>query len=506
MQVLKYTEIFGIGPDLDSARTETIESIESMEAALLAHPLIQDCAVLSRESESANPEFVAYIVSTEPVASGQIQTDIQAHVQALLPPAKQPSLYIPIARLPLTEPGQVDRLALFALPAIDAPLIQRWQESLQTIPAIERVAVLPQAFRESLPALHLSDLLVNWQPKDVIQSPMLPPSVPAMGQQRLELAQLDGGEQPPAKFATLAEMLRQTAREAPENGILYLQPDGSEQFQSYPELLEASERILAGLRRLGLQPQDQVIFQFDRNSDFISAFWGCLLGGFVPVPLSVAPTYEAENTTTGKLRHTWELLKRPLILSSQNLELPIQSLFERWGVESHVTALDRLRSDEPDRVGYTGQPDDLAILLFTSGSTGQPKGVMLSHRNILSNVASSAQHNAISRADICLNWLHLDHVGSLVRCCIRDIYVGCQQIHAPAELVLEDPLRWLDWIDRYRVTHAWGPNFALGLITSRTALLQQRQWDLSSLKSLLSVAEAIVPQTAMRFWELLAPY
>ena len=478
---------------------------QAVAAALLTHPLINDCVVLIREAEPSKQELVAYIVSIEPVAIDLLQ----AYLQDLLPSAQQPSAYIPVAALPFTAQGQVDEQALISLVAIDADLIQRWQDRLEAIPAIDRVAVVPQAFSEPLPALHLSDLLLEWKPTAVksssINSSIAPPLLAAT-MQPTRLAKAEGGELPPEKFATLAEMLRHTALEAADKGILYLQPDGSEVFQSYAALLEEAERILTGLRKLGLQPQDKVIFQIDRNSDFIPAFWGCLLGGFVPVPLSVAPIYDLENNAVRKLQHTWELLNQAVIVSSQSLERPIQSVFDRLGYNVQIQSIEALRSHEPDQEGCSGQPDDLAILIFTSGSTGRPKGVMLSHRNILCNISSSAQINHVSSSDISLNWLYLDHVGSLVRCCIRDIYVGCQQIHAPAELVLENPLRWLDWIDRYRVTYAWAPNFALGLVNAQAAALQRQSWDLSCLKSLLSVAEAIVPQTAKRFLELLAPY
>jgi acyl-CoA synthetase (AMP-forming)/AMP-acid ligase II len=75
---------------------------------------------------------------------------------------------------------------------------------------------------------------------------------------------------------------------------------------------------------------------------------------------------------------------------------------------------------------------------------------------------------------VSLNWLNLDHIGSLIRCCIKDIYLGSQQIHAPAEIVLEDPLRWLDWIEQYQVTFAWAPNFALGLVNSQADIIAQK--------------------------------
>ncbi|NEP54105.1 MAG: AMP-binding protein, partial [Moorea sp. SIO3C2] len=75
-------------------------------------------------------------------------------------------------------------------------------------------------------------------------------------------------------------------------GITYIQADGSEQYQSYQDLLLDAKRILAGLRQWDLKPQDKVILQLEEGHDFIPAFWGCLLGGFIPVPLSIAPTYQ----------------------------------------------------------------------------------------------------------------------------------------------------------------------------------------------------------------------
>jgi acyl-CoA synthetase (AMP-forming)/AMP-acid ligase II/thioesterase domain-containing protein/acyl carrier protein len=185
----------------------------------------------------------------------------------------------------------------------------------------------------------------------------------------------------------------------------------------------------------------------------------------------------------------------------------VRSLSDLLSLESfQVETVDGLRLCDRDENWHVSQPDDLAILILTSGSTGIPKGVMLSHRNILSNVAASAQMNNFTSEDISLNWLNLDHVGSLIRCSIRDIYVGSQQIHVPAEVVLEDPLLWLDCIDRYRVTFAWAPNFALGLVNAHAEVIQQKRWDFSGVKSILSVAEAIAPKTAQRFFSLLAPH
>ena len=97
---------------------------------------------------------------------------------------------------------------------------------------------------------------------------------------------------------------------------------------------------------------------------------------------------------------------------------------------------------------YPSQPDDLALMMLTSGSTGMSKGVMLSHKNLLSRTLGSVQMNNFSTEDITLNWMSLDHVAGLIYFHIRDVYLGCKQLHASSQLVIENPLKWLDWIDQ----------------------------------------------------------
>ena len=481
-----------------------------LEAALLAHPSVNDCVVIVRETQLSRQELVAYVVSTGAFSEEQLQS----YLQGVLPNIQLPIAFVAVSSLPLTNQGQVDEQALTQLEVLDSDLMQRWEEQLKAVPNVERVAVVVQDSSQSIPPLHLSDILPNWktvpagtleEPIDADESTAVPPE-----ESHPKALAISCGEplpQEPENPTNLALALQRTALQAPEKGILYLNSDGSEFFQTYKALLEESKRILAGLRKLGLKAQDKVIFQLSNNRDFIPAFWGCMLGGFVPVPISIAPTYEPSNSTVKKLHHAWEMLEQPLILTNNSLKSELCSVSERLGLANvQVETLEHLRSHEPDSTWHRSQPDDLAVLILTSGSTGIPKGVMLSHGNILSNVSASAKMNNFTRDDVSLNWLHLDHVGSLIRCSIRDIFVGSQQIHAPAEAVLENPLRWLDWIEQYQVTFAWAPNFALGLVNAHAEAIGQRTWDLSAVKSILSVAEPIVPKTAKKFLELLAPH
>ncbi|MBC8012156.1 MAG: AMP-binding protein, partial [Burkholderiales bacterium] len=171
-----------------------------------------------------------------------------------------------------------------------------------------------------------------------------------------------------------------------------------------------------------------------------------------------------------------------------------------------VATLAGLRQEQPESAWHQPAPDDLALLLLTSGSTGLPKAVRQTHRNLLAWAGAVRQHCGFTPADVSLNWMPLDHVGGLVMFHLRDVVVGCRQIHAMTEPVLQRPLAWLEWMEKHRVTITWAPNFAFGLINEQEAELAKKRYDLSALAFVLNGGEAIVSRTARRFLRLLAPH
>ena len=307
----------------------------------------------------------------------------------------------------------------------------------------------------------------------------------------------------------LAEILQRSA--TTEQGIVYIQTDKSYQLQSYQNLFLEAQRILSGLRTLGLRPQDKVVIKVESYQDSIVAFWGCILGGFVPVPVgqtvNVHNTAKQINRNTKKLWHTLQMLEQPLLLTDASFAAEIANIPEFAEIgRFKVRTVEELRDYEPDSKWYLSQPDDVAVIMLTSGSTGIPKGVLLTHRNLLSQTMGSVQMNGFTREDITLNWVPIDHVAGLIYFHIRDVYLGCQQVHLPLQLFLEQPLVWLDSIERFKVNIAFGPNFAYSLVNDRADEIAQRQWDLSSIKLFLNGGEAIVAKTARRFLQLLAPH
>jgi methyltransferase (TIGR00027 family) len=302
--------------------------------------------------------------------------------------------------------------------------------------------------------------------------------------------------------------LERSATRESDAGILYLSSYGSEEFQTYAALVTEARRALAGLRERGLKPGDKLLFQFDRPADFLPAFCACILGGFVAVPFSVPAGYDLSSHPVRLMHKAWRQFQQPAFFTSARLaELLTPFVKGKFGPEARVLELDDLRRGGSDDRVYRGQAEDLAVLSLTSGSTGDPKIVALTHDNIIQNIAGSAEMARLTPEDNSLNWLRLEHVAVLVRCCLRDIYIGNRQIQAPLEAFRAEPLVFLDWLHRYGVTFAALPNFAMALINQH--LEETRTpgtWDLSAVRSIISVAEPVVPRTARTFHTLLKPY
>lgn len=490
----------------DDAMTRTPE----IEAAIRGLPEVHDAVVVVRECVPDGRQVVAYVVPDGPFDPQRLHAQLGSGLRGSVPSMA----FVPVSSLPLTVSGETDEEALTRLAVIEPSVVKEWEERVQSVPGVDQAAVVVEEDFEPISALHLSDLLPGWKSAtareldDSHAAPVQSQAVRDVTSTRAPaISHGEPLERDADAAATLPGALKRAARVSPSRGVVYIQHDGTETFQPYPALLAEAERILAGLRNLGLQPRDKVLFQLERIQDFIPAFWGCQLGGFVPVPISIAPAQSSTNSSAGKLHNAWRMLDRPIILTDKTLAPDIRTLpdlAER--AELRVATIDELRLCAADRAWHESGPDDLAILLLTSGSTGLPKAVMQDHGSLLSQSAGTSRMNRFSGAEVSLNWMPLDHVGGIVMSHVRDVYLGCQQVHAVTELILQEPLKWLDLIARFRATLTWAPNFAFALVNAREEEIRERHWDLSSMRFILNGGEAIVARTARRFLRLLRPH
>ncbi|GAA2500613.1 amino acid adenylation domain-containing protein [Streptomyces gobitricini] len=398
--------------------------------------------------------------------------------------------------LPRAEDGTVDTTALRALPAVDRTAAGTWRERLTQIPGVTTADVTVENAPEELDRRHtgLPDRTTGPAPASrteaasaaeaVSEGPALTePSVPGWAEALRRAAARDRGD------------------------IVHVHADGSEHRRTYASLIPEASRVLAGLRRAGLRPGDQVILQCDATEDFLAVLWGCVLGGFVAVPLTVPASYDTPSAALTKLEGIWRMLGRPWIVCSAGREAGLRATVARqdWPGPRLITA-DALREAPEDHDWHTAAPDDLMLMLMTSGSTGLPKAVRLTHRNVLTRSAATEQVNGLGADDVSLNWIPLDHVTGVVMFHLRDVYLGCRQIHAPTSYILQDPLRWMDLADRHRVTVTWAPNFAFGLLAEQSHRFTGRAWDLSPMRLVMNAGEVVVASAARRFLHALKPY
>ena len=306
----------------------------------------------------------------------------------------------------------------------------------------------------------------------------------------------------PQEARNVADLLVHAADQAPDRGLRYIVADQvtESRLQTYPELLGEARRILAGLHARGARPGRTVALLLERPDEFLPAFWACLLGGMPACPM--VPIRTDPQRWAAQLTHAGALLDEPLLVTTGRLrsELPDVPGLEVADLADLATA-----SIPADLEIHQSKPADVALLVLTSGSTGNSKAVMLSHANLLASMRAKAEVQSLTGADITLNWISYDHVAALLEAHLLPLSVAATQLHATPDTVLGDPLRFLRLIDAHRVTMTFTPNFLLGLINKALDQLPaEPPLDLSSLRRIISGGEANLVSTGVAFLDGLA--
>lgn len=290
--------------------------------------------------------------------------------------------------------------------------------------------------------------------------------------------------------------------------VVFIKADGSVTEESYSLLLERAKRIAMQVRKLPYGNYPVLMFQFTDNQDFIETFWGCVLSGIVPVPVQTCANYGIADANTSRVYNIWKILDKPPIITSDALYGSLLDIQEVYKEQMQIFPFSCLMKETDEPFEHIERPiDDLALIMFTSGSTGLPKGVKLSHFNLISQVIGQVSLNGFTSADISMNWMPLTHVGGIIYFHLRDVYLCALQVHVDTDLVLKNPLSWLDIIDEYRACITWSPNFAYKLIVDALERGDvHKEWDLSCMHTFLDGGEAVIAEVGLAFLKGLKPF
>lgn len=275
---------------------------------------------------------------------------------------------------------------------------------------------------------------------------------------------------------------------------------------TYRMLQEDAKALAAGLLGHGLVSGDKVAIMLPTGREFFAAFYGALYAGCVPVPLypPVRPSQiEDHMRRIAGIVANAEAAMLVTVGQAKPLGHLLRAQCESLRKVLTVADLSVTGAQPPSpKLG----PEDIAFLQYTSGSTGNPKGVVLTHANLLANLRAMQRASGITSADTFVSWLPLYHDMGLIGACMGSLYVGFRLVLMSPLAFLARPGRWLQTIHRHRATVSAAPNFAYELCANKLDERDLDGLDLSCWRLAYNGAEPVSPDTLEHFAARLAPH
>lgn len=306
-------------------------------------------------------------------------------------------------------------------------------------------------------------------------------------------------------FETLAEALDAAARSDGEIGFI----DGAndERRLSYRLLACAAMRVLAVLQDRGAQPGEPLILFVGDNLRFLQFFWAAVYGGLAPVPVAAGTT----DAHLDKLVRVWRHMGEPRVVADAKHLERARAWLEDCG---ETAAAERLAgnalSDEPPGVETPAQrasvaSGDTAFIQFSSGSTGDPKGVVLSHANVLANIRGITVGSRFAAQEVAVSWMPLTHDMGLVGFHLTLLCHHFNHYLMATDLFARRPMLWLEKAAEKQATLLCSPNFGYRHTLRAIGAKGLPDLDLSAVRRIYNGAEPISPALGREFLQALAP-
>jgi len=304
----------------------------------------------------------------------------------------------------------------------------------------------------------------------------------------------------PHDARTLIEMLDwYVARHPERREVTFLPTDAEAQTLTYGELASRARRVAAGLVAGGLLPRQACALMLPTSLEFFAAYYGILMAGGIPVP--IYPPFRLSQIEDHLRRQAGILAncQARMLVTVPEAKLVARLLRGDVPTLSHVVTPAELAIDDAGFTPVAASPDDIAFIQYTSGSTGNPKGVVLTHAHLLANIRAMGRAAQATPNDVFVSWLPLYHDMGLIGAWLTTLYFAVPLVLMSPLAFLSRPSRWLRAIHDYRGTISAAPNFAYEIVASRLDERELEGLDLSSLRWAFNGAEAINAETMERF-------
>ncbi len=329
--------------------------------------------------------------------------------------------------------------------------------------------------------------------------------------QDIAAIKLDEVEETPLLAETLVEVLEWHVQNHPDRPHIRLySDDDKDDVITYGELWQGAELVASGLQHLGLLPGESVLIMLPTGREYFFTFIGVLLAGSIPVP--VYPPGRLKQIEEHLLRHSAianNCFARIMVTVDEAKRFA-KFMHAHVANLRHVVTLPELsragREALPDFIKPVPTKENIAFLQYTSGSTGMPKGVVLTHANLLANIRAMAKVLNVTHDDVFISWLPLYHDMGLIGAWLGSLHFACQLIIMSPLAFIAKPQRWLWAIHKYGGTLSAAPNFAYELCLRRIDDKEIEGLDLSSWRIACNGAEAVNPVTIRRFIKRFSGY
>jgi len=305
------------------------------------------------------------------------------------------------------------------------------------------------------------------------------------------------------RLSSLVALLAERAESrANERAYIFLSDRGGEEaVLTYGELQGAARALAAQLMQR-VTPGDRALLVFPPGLEFMVAFFGCLMARVIAVPMMMPRRNSARDSSAAILANCEPAIA--LTTSAFTLRGDLQARFARGGLQWLAVDLAATRTDDVDLP--LPDTDAIAFLQYTSGSTSDPKGVAVSHANLLANSEMIRLSLGNTSRSTYVNWVPLYHDMGLILNALQALYVGAACVLMAPNAFMQRPLGWLRAISTYKAEVACSPNFCYDLCVSRYRPEQMEGIDLSSWKVALNGAEPVRAETIRKFIDTFAAH